>query len=440
MKGLHQLVTDPVRPLRPGPHGEVIPFPFRYGRPRLKWYVLNVGNFIRGLQGAGCLGEPFLEGAFRSSAGASKARPFRHGVILQIGENLFAGRMLGDCPPGGLADGFDGLPSAERGGRHAPNKVPVVNSVDSIHVFRRRKIHGGDFRSVRRGPQNPAVAHVRPLNIRGETVRAGYDIPAADFFDRGSQYLPVAHAADGDFRWDGFLVCARQLIGAGQRCVSQPAFRGLLLDGAADQLHPVGLSIPFSASARDQDLPSSGRRLANRGHSPRRRPAAGGRAVVRHQLRVRHDQANLLHRDSHLLRGSLGNLSARPLSDLHFAGQDGHGAVFRDVEPGGQCNGFPATALPRRNLDQCSNEQSRTRDFKEMPPVQTKMVTRLLSQLGPFGFEYLVCAEVFTHRYSPRRLWVGEYFWRPAARPPESSDTHSSGKDFLPILRRSAHR
>ena len=191
-------------------------------------------------------------------------------------------------------------------------------------------------------------------------------------------------------------------------------------NGAANELHPVGLSIPFSASPRDEYLPSSGRRLANRGHSPRRRPAAGGRAVVRYQLRVRHDQTNLLRRDSHLLRGSLGNLSARPLSDLHFAGQDGHGSVFRDVEPGGQSDGFPATALPRRNLDHCGNQQSRTRDFKEMPPVQLKPVTRLLSQLGPFGFEHLVCVEVFTHRYSPRRLWVGEYFWRPAARPPES--------------------
>ena len=41
---------------------------------------------------------------------------------IQIGEDLFAGRMLGDRPPGGLADCFDGLLRAERGGRHAPKR------------------------------------------------------------------------------------------------------------------------------------------------------------------------------------------------------------------------------------------------------------------------------------------------------------------------------
>ncbi len=69
--------------------------------------------------------------------------------------------------------------------------------------------------------------------------------------------------------------------------------------------------IPLLRGIRKEQMARGGRAFANIGNRARRRPAAGGNAIVRRKLRVGHDELNLVRADAELLRRSLRDLGAR---------------------------------------------------------------------------------------------------------------------------------
>src|SRR5262249_4600824 len=114
------------------------------------------------------------------------------------------------------------------------------------------------------------------------------------------------------------------------------------------------------------------------------------------QLRVRHDQVDCRDRQAQLFRHHLTQRCANILPDFHLAGVYGYLPILADVQPRAEflwtaAAEAAAAALLRGFLCNCiaenqANEHSTADNLKEVTPIKTGLVPRLIEKLVALRF------------------------------------------------------
>ena len=183
---------------------------------------------------------------------------------------------------------------------------------------------------------------------------------------RLSEHLPFGNRREGHIRRDCLVeglggVRVRGKVGVGKGILRRSAGGLAILD-----LYHASFHAPALGGEPDQDLASGGGAMTNSGNCSRGAAAASRNAVVGHEAGVGHDELDAPDGHTQFFGGCLAQLSPRPLPAFHFAGHDGDGTVFSQVDARGDVASAPATAAASALLGQGGSDA----DGQEQPGAE----------------------------------------------------------------------
>ena len=242
----------------------------------------------------------------------------------------------------------------------------------------------------------------------------------------GMSFTPGGTTAANDL--SGILV--RGQVGIGERAPGGSVDRP-----AVAHLERAGIDAPPPRRHGREQVSRRGAALADRRDARGRRAAARGPAVIGHERRIGHDQADPVDVDAELLGGGLGQLGTGPLAALDLAGHDGDEAVLADVEACREGHGAPpgsaaatATApgwdLRDRHVRGHRDQQARPQDLQELAPRTVASKIEVEVELDALDRLLKV---IVAHARKPRQLGDPAVVVRHGFTPP-----------FAPAARRTA--
>ncbi len=136
-------------------------------------------------------------------------------------------------------------------------------------------------------------------------MRSRDHVPAVGPGNRSAEHFPFVHGRESDIGPYGLFESLGHVLRLGQIRVGECLLCHLVHDRAVTHHQCVGIDLPLPGRKLGQQLARGRGRLAHRRHVLWRRPAAGRDAIVRHEVRVGHNQADSPDGDAQFFRGGL---------------------------------------------------------------------------------------------------------------------------------------